>query len=266
MRVLVTGASGRLGTALLPRLAEGGWTVRAMSRRERQEGAGAGRDPGAGGVEWVRADLATGAGVEAALRGADAVVHLAAAPYRGRYTARVEVAGTERLLAAAAAAGVGHVLYTSIVGCDRVPWGYFRTKAAAESVLAGGGVPWSVLRATQFHSFLDRVLTLGARGGLLVADRRIPAQPVDVAEVAARLAERVADGPSGAVEDFAGPEVLGMEEAARQWLEARGKRRPVLRVRVPGGLGRAFRAGHLTNEAAPTGRVTWRSYLAATGR
>ncbi|WP_336216485.1 hypothetical protein [Nonomuraea sp. LPB2021202275-12-8] len=63
------------------------------------------------------------------------------------------------------------------------------------------------------------------------------------------------------MEEYGGPEVLSMAEAAGQWLRARGVRRPVLRLRVPGRLGRAFRAGHLTTAARPAGEITWRDYL-----
>ncbi|TDC77556.1 SDR family oxidoreductase [Streptomyces hainanensis] len=253
MRVLVTGAAGRLGRALLPGLVAAGHDVRAMSRRER---------PAGGDAAWVRANLATGEGVARALDGVDAVVHLAAAPYRGRYTDRVEVAGTSRLLGAAAPAGVGHLVYVSIAGCDRIPWGYFRTKVRTEALLAGGGLPWSVVRSTQFHSFVDQALTLAARTGVLLADPGITARPVDVTDVADRLVRQVGDGPSGGVEDFVGPEVLGLADAVHRWRAARGLRRPVVRLRVPGRLGREFRAGHLAGGTGEAGRITWDAYLA----
>ncbi|MFC7715625.1 SDR family oxidoreductase [Nonomuraea recticatena] len=116
-RILVTGATGRLGVATVRRLTERGFEVRAVSRRPRE-----------GAVEWVVADLATGEGVAAAVEGVEAVVHLAAAPYKGRYTDRVELDGTRALVDAAAKAGVRHLLYVSIVGVEAVPWGYFMTK------------------------------------------------------------------------------------------------------------------------------------------
>jgi nucleoside-diphosphate-sugar epimerase len=106
MTVLVTGASGTLGTAVLPRLVKDGHDVRPMSRRVR---------PG-----WVAADLLTGAGLTDAVRGVDAIVHLASSPTRTRAT---DVEGTRRLLAAAKTAGVRHVLFVSINGIDRIPLG-----------------------------------------------------------------------------------------------------------------------------------------------
>nr|WP_055506251.1 NAD(P)H-binding protein [Nonomuraea pusilla] len=252
-RVLVTGASGRLGRAVVDVLAGQGYEVRAASRAARNAG---------GPVRWVVADLVTGRGVAEAVDGVDAVVHLASAPYKGRYTAQVEIDGTRGLLRAAREAGVGHVLYVSIVGADRVPWGYYRVKLRGEEVVRAGGVPWTILRATQFHGFVEQGLAALARPGFLVVDPAIPAQPVDVRDVAARLEGLLRLGPSRTVEEFGGPEVLTLGEAAETWLRARGRRRPVLRVRLPGPLGRAFRAGHLVTAARPTGTITWREYLA----
>ncbi|EQD86484.1 nucleotide-diphosphate-sugar epimerase [Saccharopolyspora erythraea D] len=249
-RVLVTGATGVLGSALTPRLVEAGFEVRAASRGARQA-----RGP----VEWVVADIATGAGLDGALAGVDTVLHLAAAPYRGRYTRQVDLEGTWRLADAAARAGVEHLVYPSIVGIDHVPWGYFRTKVAAEEALAASAVPWSIVRITQFHDFVDRAFTAMARLGVLVADRGVPVQPVDPRDAADRLVEQAGRAASRAVEVFGGPQVLSFDEAARCWLEGGGRRRPVLPLRIPGELGRAFRAGHLTT--GPGGRTTWREFL-----
>ncbi|MGN9846006.1 SDR family oxidoreductase [Nonomuraea sp. H19] len=250
--VLVTGGTGRLGRSVLESLVNAGFDVRAASRTARAPG---------GGVRWVVADLATGHGVAEAVAGVAVIVHLASAPYKGRYTRRVELGGTSALLAAARQAGVGHLIYTSIVGADQVPWGYFRTKVRAERLVQAGGVPWTILRATQFHEFVDQALRGMARLGALVVDPGVAAQPVDVRDVARHLTVLVERGPSGGIEDYGGPEVLTMAEAAETWLRARGLRRRVLRVRLPGRLGRVFRAGHLTTKAQPAGEITWGEYV-----
>ncbi|MEV0820770.1 SDR family oxidoreductase [Nonomuraea rubra] len=250
--VLVTGGSGRLGRAVLESLAEAGYDVRATSRRDR---------PAGGGVRWAAADLTTGRGVAEAVAGADVIVHLAAAPYRGRYTRRVELDGTSVLLAAAREAGVRHLIYVSIVGVDRVPWGYFRTKVQAERLVRNGLVPWTIVRATQFHEFVEQALRGMARLGFLIADPGITMQPVDVRDLAGHLAALAGRGPTGEVAEYGGPESLTMAEATASWLRARRLRRPVLRLRLPGGLGRAFRAGHLTTNARPAGEITWEAYL-----
>lgn len=194
----------------------------------------------------------------------DVVVHLASAPYQGRYTAEVDVEGTRRLLSAARAAGVRHLLYVSIVGVDRVPWGFFRHKLAAEQLLRdSSGVGWSILRATQFHDFLDSVLRAASWSPILISDAGIVAQPVDPREVD-RIAALVSTGPSHAVAEFGGPEVLHADDIVGQWLDARQVRRPLFRLPLPGRLGRAFRAGHLTTGVQPAGDITWENYLVET--
>ncbi|MFC0507255.1 SDR family oxidoreductase [Micromonospora costi] len=254
MRVLVTGAAGRLGHEVLPRLLDDGYTVRATSRRPRT-------DPG---VEWAVTDLGTGAGLAEAVADVDAVLHLASAPTPGRRTHQVDVLGTRRLAVAAERAGVGHLVYVSIVGVDRVPMPYYRHKLAAEQVVAAGPVPWSVLRATQFPQFLDELLQASSRFGPTIGDRAILAQPVDPGEVAARLAARLAAGPLRGIEEYGGPEVLRFDEAVRAWRAARRSRRPLLPVRIPGRLGRTLRDGGLVTGALPRGERTWADYLADT--
>ncbi|MFR9774456.1 SDR family oxidoreductase [Micromonospora sp. MS34] len=252
MRVLVTGASGRLGRVVLPRLRNEGWTVRAVSRRPRADA----------GVEWVAADLATGEGLVAAVTGIDAVLHLASSPTRR--THRIDVLGTRRLVVAAGHAGVRHLVYISIVGVDRVPLGYYRHKLAAEQVVTAGQVPWSVLRATQFPEFLEELLRGASRLGLTIGDRAVLAQPVDPDEVAARLVAMLAAGPSYRIEELGGPQVLRFDEAVRAWRTARRSHRPPLPVRIPGRLGRELRAGGLTTSATPTGTRNWADHLADT--
>ncbi|MEO3924828.1 NAD(P)H-binding protein [Micromonosporaceae bacterium B7E4] len=264
MEILITGATGRLGRVLTPELAGAGHTVRAAGRSPATIGKPGPDRPADGGgeVRRVRLDLATGDGLPAAVDGVDTVVHLASAPYQGSYTRQVDVGGTARLVEAAARAGVRHLVYLSIVGADRVPWPYFRIKIEAEAAVAAGPVPWTVLRVTQFHGFLAEALSRLTRLPVLPVDPGITAQPVDVADVAAHLRWRVTAAPGGATEEFGGPAELDAGTLAREWLAARRIRRRMLRLPVPGRLGRAFRAGALVSSTGNRGRITWREYLA----
>lgn len=253
MKVLVTGASGTLGRAVVPHLVAAGHEVRGMSRRPR---------PAGDGVEWVVADLGTGTGVDLAVSGVEAVVHLASATRS--FSSRVDVAGTRRLVTDAGEAGVRHLLYLSIVGIDRVPWGYYRLKLAAEEVVAAGALPWSIVRATQFPQLLNGALGVLGRFGLVLGDRSLLVQPVDPRDVAGRIADRLAAGPSRAIEEYGGPQVLRFDEVTAAWLAARGRRGRILPIRIPGRFGRSIRAGALTTDAVPAGTRTWSDYLADT--
>src|SRR3712207_2867395 len=140
--VLVTGGSGLLGRAVVDRLAASGHRVRVLSRRSPDE-----RSPS---VEAVRGDLRTGSGLAQAVAGADAIVHCASDP---RGFQDVDLAGTERLLAAARQVGRPHVVYISIVGADRIPYAYYRAKVGAERLIEESRLPCTTLRTTQFHEF-----------------------------------------------------------------------------------------------------------------
>jgi uncharacterized protein YbjT (DUF2867 family) len=246
-RVLVTGGTGTLGRAVVPALAAAGHEVAVLSRT-----AGTTRRVG---------DLRTGAGLLDALRGTEAVVHLASDP---RHARQVDVDGTARLCGAAAAAGCAHLVVISIVGCDAVPFGYYRAKATAEQVALNGPVPASVLRATQFHELAVRIAQGLTLGPLVVAPRGLRVAPVDVRDVADRLVRAVAEGPGGRLPDLGGPDVLGLAELAATWAAARGRRRPrALPVPAVGGMLRALAAGaNLPGPDADRGRRSLSAWVA----
>jgi uncharacterized protein YbjT (DUF2867 family) len=172
---------------------------------------------------------------------------------------------------AAARGDAQHLVFISVVGADRVPvergldramFGYFAAKRAAEQVVAGSGLPWTTLRATQFHDLVLTVARQLARLPVLPVPAGVRYQPVDAGEVAARLAELSLGAPSGLVPDFGGPRVEPLAELVRGYLRARGRRRLLVPVRLPGRAARAVRAGaHLAPERA-VGRRTWEDFLA----
>lgn len=242
-RVLVTGGTGTLGRVLTPMLAAAGHEVTVLSRRPSTGSATASRS--------VVADLVSGDGVEAAVGGAEVVVHLATA------NGRRDVDMMRTLVAAARGAGVGRtplLLYLSIVGCDEIPLPYYRHKHEAERIALESGLPVTVLRSTQFHPLVDRLFSSQRRlPWLLVPD--IPLQPVDLGEVAQRLVELVSQPAGGRVADLGGPEVKPLPEFATLWQQAHGRRGRRLPLRLPGPTFAAFRAGHqLVPGAAHDGR------------
>jgi uncharacterized protein YbjT (DUF2867 family) len=257
MRVLVVGGSGALGRDLTRALALEGHSVKVAARRRPPAEA----DPSA---EWARLDLVTGEGLREAVEGAAVVVHLASDPRRPEL---VDVAGTARLVDEARAARVSHFIYVSIVGVDAIPLRYYRCKLAAELSVAGAGLPFSILRTTQFHGYLARMLSRLA--GLVPLVMPVPAgfriQSIATADVAGRMLRAVADGPAGRLSDLGGPEVLGFAEAARLWRDARGVHKRVWSFPTFGRLAAAFRAGRNTVLGEPRGRVTFGEWLESSG-
>lgn len=245
MRVLVTGATGRLGTQVVRALRADGHEVRAMSSR-----------PGTG---LTAADLRTGAGLPEALDGVEAVVHAATAP-RGDVQ-QVDVEGTRRLVQAADPAVLRHLVHVSIVGVDRSPYRYYRAKLAAERVVLDSGLPATVVRATQFQEFVDDLLGLARCGPVLPVPAGWAVQPVAVTEVARHLLTVLARPVTSGVVEYAGPEVLDSATLARLWAGAQARRPRVVPVRLPGRVSAAFRAGSALPTGGARGARTYAQHL-----
>ncbi|MGY1700821.1 SDR family oxidoreductase [Geodermatophilus sp. SYSU D00766] len=248
--VLVTGGTGLLGRRVCRALTADGCRVRILTRRP--------AEPPLPGVDVSVADLGTGAGLTAAVAGVGAVVHCATDPRASR---TVDVEGTERLLEAAREADRPHVVYVSIVGVDRIPLTYYRAKLAAEAAVARSGVPATVLRATQFHEFTLDLVDRMTRLPLVPVPRGSRIQPIDVDEVARRLADAVASGPATRLADLGGPEVLRVADLVRERLDDAGRHRPVLELPLPGAVGAALRAGANLAPGNRSGGRTWREFL-----
>jgi uncharacterized protein YbjT (DUF2867 family) len=265
-RVLLTGATGVLGTELRPRLRSAGHDVRAASRetdrREVSERApGADSADGDSAVEWVELDLEAGTGIRTATDGVDVVVHAASDP-RGDHEA-VDVDGTRRLLDAAAALDVEHFLYVSIVGIDDIPYSYYEHKLEAERAVEDSRVPSTVVRSTQFFPFVASILATVRRLPVWPLPTDFRLQPVDVGEAADAIVEHVEPPAAGRAPDVGGPQVHTGRELAEAYREACGLRRPVVRLPLPGEAAAAFRTGAATCPDRAVGTRTWREWLDA---
>jgi uncharacterized protein YbjT (DUF2867 family) len=237
MTVAVVGGTGTLGSLVVAELLGRGERVAVLSRRDANVPAGA---------EHRRVDLTNGEGLDLALDGVRAVVD-AANSQKGAKETLVE--GTRRLTEAGARAGVANQVTISIVGIDKVSIAYYEAKLAQEKALEAGEVPWTLLRATQFHQLLDGAFATAARFGVRPTGTA-KVQPIDPAVVAARLAEAALAAPAGRLPDIGGPRVQTLGELSREWAAARGKHRLPLRVPALGKMGKALAAGGLCDERA----------------
>jgi uncharacterized protein YbjT (DUF2867 family) len=206
----------------------------------------------------VVGDLGTGAGLLRAVTGTSTIVHCATDPRNSR---TVDLGGTERLLEAACDADRPHVVFVSIVGVDRIPAEYYRSKLAAEAAVERSGLPWTVLRTTQFHDLVLRLLDRLTGLPVVPVPRGWRVQPIDVDEVARRLTDAAASEPAGRLPDLGGPEVFPVVELIRDRLRRTGRRRPVVEVPLPGALSAALRAGADLVPGNRSGGRTWREFL-----
>ncbi|MDP2773897.1 MAG: NAD(P)H-binding protein [Nocardioides sp.] len=240
MRIAVAGGTGVVGRHVVDVAQERGHQVVVLSRSE--------------GV-----DLTTGAGIAQRLEGVDAVIDTSNQTSQKRADAEAFFGGVTRtLLSAETAAGVGHHVALSIVGIDDVDSGYYAGKRLQERVLAEGPVPWSVLRATQFHEFAEQALHFVRIGPFSLVPRML-SQPVAAREVGEALVDLAEGDPVGRAPELAGPEQLQIVDLARR--VARGRR--VVPVRLPGAAGTAMRTGALLPQGdGPRGTLTFDAWLA----
>jgi uncharacterized protein YbjT (DUF2867 family) len=246
MKLAVAGGTGAVGRHVVDRARELGHEPVVLTRST--------------GV-----DLTTGAGLAAALAGIDAVIDVASVQTQSAATSREFFGGvTRNLLAAETTAGVRHHVALGIVGTDLAPFGYYAGKQLQEQLVEAGDVPWTILRATQFHEFVGQIVSQTTFGPIaLVPSMR--SQPVAAREVASRLVELATDAPAGRARDLAGPREERMADLARRWLAARGRATRVLEFPLPGGFGRAIRSGVLLPApgTADLGTETFDEWLAA---
>jgi uncharacterized protein YbjT (DUF2867 family) len=228
MRIAVVGGTGNIGGRTAALLARGGHDVRVLSRK----------------APDFPADLTTGEGLEAGLEGCEVVVDASNGP-PSRKTEAVLIDGSRRLLEAEKKAGVGHHVLVSIVGIDDVPMAYYRMKLAQEHMVESGGVPWTIVRATQVHDLIANMVGYTYRLRVRPA-AKVLFQPVSADEVAEVVAAVATAPPKQGRTTVAGPEVLDVRELGRMWREGTGRRSIEIPIVVFGKVGRALREGRLT--------------------
>jgi uncharacterized protein YbjT (DUF2867 family) len=245
MKIAVAGGTGWIGRLVVDAVRAAGGTSVVLARSR--------------GV-----DLTTGAGLDDALPGVSAVIDVSnvVTTSKNKSIAFFEAA-TRNLVAAGERAGVTHHVALSIVGSDRVDLGYYFGKRRQVELVLSGRVPGSVLRATQFHEFAAQLLE---RGGPFAVVPKMTSQPVAAREVASALVELARGAPVGLAPELAGPQERQMPDLVRRLLGARGSRRVVIPVRLPGPSGRAMISGGLLpGGPGPRGTQTFDQWLISDG-
>src|SRR5499425_3911513 len=211
MKIVVIGGTGLIGSKTVPMLRQGGHEVVAASPTT--------------GVNTI-----TGEGLTEAMAGTQVVIDLANAPsWEDQAVLEFFETSGRHLLAAEAAAGVRHHVAVSIVGTDRMPDnGYFRAKVAQEHLIEASGIPYTIIRSTQFMEFLGGIADLSADGNMV---RLSPGlfQPIAADDVAAIVAEVALAAPRNGIVEIAGPERAPFNEIVARYLKAVGEPREVVR-------------------------------------
>lgn len=242
LKIAVAGGTGTVGRHVVDQARARGHEVVVLSR--------------ARGV-----DLVAGSGVVDALDGVDVVIDVASQTIQDSEGSRAFFgAVTRHLLEAETKVRVPHHVALSVVGIDKAPEGYYAGKVLQEELIRDSDVPWTVLRATQFHEFASQIYGAIKVGPFVLVPKMV-SEPVAAADVATRLLD-LAQGPAqGRARDLGGPRHQRMVDMVRAYAKATGRRGPVLAVPLPGTLGRAMRDGSLTTgseaDHAPTTYDEW---------
>jgi uncharacterized protein YbjT (DUF2867 family) len=244
MKIVVIGGSGLIGKKVVTNLRQRGHEVVAASPSS--------------GVNTV-----TGEGLAQALAGAQVVVDVANAPlWEDKAVLEFFETSGRNLLAAEAAAGVGHHVALSVVGTDRLlASGYFRAKMAQETLIKASPIPYTIVRATQFFEFVGGIVQSGTDGDTI---RMSPAlfQPIASEDVAAALADVAVAPPVNGTVEVAGPEPIPLDKIARQFLAAKGDGRKVIADVHARYFGAAINDRSLTPGENPRlGRIRFEDWL-----
>jgi uncharacterized protein YbjT (DUF2867 family) len=243
MNIAVAGGTGTVGQRVVSIARARGHGVVSLSRAE--------------GV-----DLVSGTGLAEALKGVDTVIDVAnTQTLSGKKSVDFFTAVTGNLLQQGKAAGVRHHVALSIVGTDKAAAGYYAGKLAQERLVRKGDVPWTIVRATQFHEFAEQMLQRSSLGPLVLIPRMVT-QPVAAREVAEALVDAAEAGPQGQAADFGGPERRHLADLVRAYAGKQGQKKRVIEFTAPGPLWRAMRNGDLIPEpGAAVGRQKFREWL-----
>lgn len=212
-----------------------------------------------------RVDLTTGAGLDGALRGVAAVIDVTnVGTMKADAATEFFESATRTLLAGEGRARIERHVALSIVGVDLAPFDYYAGKRAQEVVIEAGSVPWTILRATQFHEFAQQIYATAKVGPLHLAPK-MRTQPIAAREVASRLVD-LAEAPArGGYVELAGPREESLVEMIRRCARASGHKGWIPAVSLPGELGKAQRDGTLLpSEGAEIGSETFTAWLERT--
>lgn len=251
-KIVVTGGTGLLGKRVVNQLLARNCNVYVLSSQDSPVVPDR--------VKIIKGNLATGEGLQN-LQDANIVIHCASNPKDPQST---DIAGTINLLQALDATKLRHFINVSIVGVDKTDYPYYKVKTAVENLISESGIPFTTLRATQFHDLvLNMIRSFEINNGNILVPAGMKFQSIDVNEVALRLAELIEEQPSGLLPDMGGPEVLTIEEMVNTWLNIFGQKLSIKAEPIESPRYVLFRSGVNLCPDYKCGSTTWEKFLAA---
>lgn len=251
-RVLVTGGTGSLGKWVVNYLSEKKYSVSILTSKENI------LPPN--GVSAFIGNLADSKGLGDATAEADVIIHCASNP---RNFERVDVEGTQNLLKTINKERTKHFIFISIVGVDKSDYPYYKAKLVVEKMIAESSIPFTILRTTQFHSFvlsIAQTFITEQQNGIVTTPPGMRFQSIDIREVAQKLVD-VVEHAAGLLPEFGGPEVLSFEEMVRQYLDATTTNLIIKSSNIEGDRYQLFRSGVNLCPQNKNGKIIWQEFL-----
>lgn len=250
--ILVTGATGAVGSCVVQQLLARQHRVRIYTHQARPSVPG--------DVEVYQGDIRVGSGLTEAMAGVDALIHCASSSREDGFA--TDLQGSRHLIQSALAHGSPHLVYISIVGIERSQYPYYQTKLEVEHMIEESGLPWTILRTTQFHDFVWNIITSAEDKNpeVIVLPPGLRFQSIDTNEVAQRLVELAEQQPAQHVPDSGGPQVLTLEEMAETYLRVYNKK-SAIQIDPQSTLYAVFRSGVNIVPERAVGHITWEAFL-----
>ncbi len=257
-KILVTGGTGVLGRSLSKLFLANQMDFVVGTRNKNTKNYNNDRSSSDLNVKWTYMDLTK---TERLNKSIDIILHLASMPMQKIDGQPSDVILTKNLLNSIPKKNIKHFIYISIVGIDKIPFWYYQGKLECERLIKSSGVPYTILRATQFHDFIDALTSKMLTLPIVLVPKVIKTQPIQVEAVAMELNKITQESPSNSTHNLGGKRVYNLGEIADSLLKARHEKKLVLNVPTIGKVMKAFAHGHATCDNISSTSNTWEEYL-----
>lgn len=241
--ILITGGTGNLGKIL----------VQLLTAKQISYVIGS-RSNKSGADNIVVMDLLENKGLKEAVQGRKIIFHLAT-------DLKKDTEATQNLLNAIGRNADVHLIYMSITGIEKVPFPYYQQKLASENAVKASGIPYTILRATQFHEFIDQIFSTFLKFPLGILPKKVVSQPIQIEVVAHELYHLSLEQPANKTYEIGGLESFSFGQMAEEWQKQTGEKRWILNLPLWGALGKSFRNGSLTTPNIKPESIRWSNWL-----